>query len=121
MSSDPIEARFTLAKSKGTPFLEGNLLKKNKFFMKQERRFKLYPTGEIKYFKGQEEKGCLKLEPRSKARKISRTEVELFINKDTKVYVFLQIDVDKMPKRTEGFSCILDDWVEHINRLVQML
>jgi hypothetical protein len=50
-----------VAIKKGAPILEGMLLKKNRWFMKQERRFKLYATGEIKYYKGTEEKGCLQL------------------------------------------------------------
>lgn len=70
--------------------LEGNLLKKNKWFMKQERRFKLYATGELKYYKGQEEKGCLVLTKDSMARKISKQEVELTLNKShRKTYILM--------------------------------
>ena len=65
-------------------------MKKNKWFMKQERRFKLYATGQIKYYKGQEEKGELMLSQDSKARKISRYEVELTLNKDhRKTYILM--------------------------------
>lgn len=35
--------------------MEGNLLKKNKWFMKQERIFKLYPTGALMYYKPEKE------------------------------------------------------------------
>jgi hypothetical protein len=59
LQENPTEQRFSMAIKKGTPILEGNLLKKNRWFMKQERRFKLYGSGEIKYFKGNEEKGCM--------------------------------------------------------------
>jgi hypothetical protein len=52
LDENPMEQRLTIARQKGAPVLEGNLLKKNKWFMKQERRFKLYATGVIKYFKG---------------------------------------------------------------------
>jgi len=38
----------------GTVVLEGMLLKKNKWYMKQERRFKLYANGQLKYFKDAE-------------------------------------------------------------------
>ena len=34
----------------GKPILQGLLLKKNRFFMKQERRFELYMEGTIKYY-----------------------------------------------------------------------
>ena len=59
LHENPTEQRYSLAIKSGKPLLEGNLLKKNKWFMKQERRFKLYANGEIKYFKGQEEKGIM--------------------------------------------------------------
>lgn len=36
----------------GQPILKGQLLKKNKFFMKQERLFELFMNGTIKYFNG---------------------------------------------------------------------
>jgi hypothetical protein len=44
------EARYTMAAKKGQPILVGVLLKKNNWFMKQERIFELYPSGEVKYF-----------------------------------------------------------------------
>lgn len=62
LSENPTEQKMSLAIKKGSPILEGNLLKKNKWFMKQERRFKLYATGHIKYFKGTEEKGIMELQ-----------------------------------------------------------
>lgn len=40
-----------MAKSRNEAILEGHLLKKNKWFMKQERIFKLYTTGELMYYK----------------------------------------------------------------------
>jgi hypothetical protein len=40
-----------MALAKGNSILEGILLKKNKWFMKQDRLFKLYATGEVKYYK----------------------------------------------------------------------
>ena len=57
--------------------LTGILVKKNRYYMKQERRFELYKNGELKYFHNQEQKGVMKLSKGSKARKISRTEVEI--------------------------------------------
>ena len=42
--------RYTI--DDGKPVLTGVMLKKNRFFMKQARNFELYPTGELKYFKG---------------------------------------------------------------------
>lgn len=49
----------------------------------------LYATGEIKYFKGNEEKGTMILNRTSKARKISRYEVEITLQQDHKSYVLL--------------------------------
>jgi len=59
LNENPTEQRMSIALKKGTPLLEGILIKKNRWFMKQERRFKLFANGEIKYFKGQEEKGTM--------------------------------------------------------------
>ena len=90
IEENPTEQRMSLAIQNKQAVLEGLLLKKNKYFMKQERRFKLFATGEIKYYKGQEEKGCLMLSVDSKARKISRYEIELTLNKDhRKTYILL--------------------------------
>lgn len=69
--------------------LEGLLLKKNRWMMKQERRFKLYATGEIKYFKDQELKGSMQLSKDSSARKISRNEVEVKLNAVHKTYILI--------------------------------
>ena len=41
--------RYALVEA-GKPILTGLLLKKNRFFMKQERRFELFMDGTIKYF-----------------------------------------------------------------------
>jgi hypothetical protein len=80
---------MSIAIKSGAPLLEGNLLKKNKWYMKQERRFKLYANGKIIYFKGQEEKGIMELSRVSKARKVSRSEVELTLKDDHKIYILM--------------------------------
>jgi hypothetical protein len=36
----------------GRPVLIGNLLKKNRYYMQQERKFELYANGDLKYFHG---------------------------------------------------------------------
>ena len=59
LEENPTEQRMSMAIKKGQPILEGNLLKKNRWFMKQERRFMLFAAGEIKYYKGNEEKGTM--------------------------------------------------------------
>ena len=43
------EFRYALVEP-GKPILTGLLLKKNRFYMKQERRFELYMDGSLKYF-----------------------------------------------------------------------
>ncbi len=83
--------------------------------MKQERLFKLFTTGQIKYYKGTEEKGTMILGKDSKARKISKYEVEISLNKTHKSYILLQVELATAPMKKDNFSCLLDDWVEAIN------
>ena len=42
-----------------TPILVGQLVKQNRYSMKQERRFQLYTDGQIKYYHGDTQKGLL--------------------------------------------------------------
>jgi len=51
------------------PVIAGVMLKKNKFFMKQERNFFLYLDGSIKYYKEEEQKGTMQLVPGKRAYK----------------------------------------------------
>ena len=46
------------------PFLEGKLIKKNRFLSKQERYFRFYIDGQLKYYapNTQEEKGTIILD-----------------------------------------------------------
>ena len=57
----------------------------------------------------------MQLSKGSKARKVSKTEVEVQIPEIEKNYVLLAKDAAKCPAKTEFFSCNLDDWVEAIN------
>ena len=61
------EFRYALVEP-GKPILTGLLLKKNRFFMKQERRFELYMEGSIKYFHDKSQKGTMELTKNSQAR-----------------------------------------------------
>ena len=45
------ESRYSQV-PKGQPVLTGYLIKKNRYFMKQERRFELYANGDLKYYHG---------------------------------------------------------------------
>ena len=47
-----------------TPFLEGKLIKKNRFLSKQERYFRFYIDGQLKYYAPNtlEEKGAIILD-----------------------------------------------------------
>ena len=108
-------SRYSLVPD-GQPILSGYLLKKNRYFMKQERRFELYANGDLKYYNGDQAKGDLKIVVGSKARKINRTEVEVAIpGSKQEVYTLLGKEPSKCPPRAENFSCFLDDWVEAIN------
>ena len=46
-----LEVRMSFAIQSGKPLLEGLLLKKNKWRMKQERKFFVFGDGKITYFK----------------------------------------------------------------------
>ena len=48
------QSKYTI--DDGKPVLSGQMLKKNKWFMKQSRNFELWPTGELKYYKGMVQK-----------------------------------------------------------------
>ena len=66
--------------------MTGNILKKNRFFMQQERKFELYANGDLKYYHGVDLKGIMVLTKRSKARKTSRNEFEITLPDVGKVY-----------------------------------
>ena len=110
-------ARFAIIED-GKPMLSGILLKRNKWRMKQERTFHLYPSGEIKYFKDKEQKGTIKLTKGSKVFKISRSEIEVVLPQNNKNYVLIQYDVKKCPPVSDRYSCVLDDWVEAIKQVI---
>ena len=112
------EARMSIALTAGTPILEGLLIKKNKWRMKQERRFFLYADGRVTYFKDLEQKGTMNLTKDSKARKVNRYELEVTLPALKRTYILLQGDLNKMPQSKEGFSCRLDDWVDSINNVI---
>lgn len=105
----------------GKPVLTGLLLKKNRFYMKQERRFELYMEGYIKYFQNTEQKGEMALTPDARARALNRTEVEITLPSHKKNYLLVQQDLAKCPAKTSNFSCALNDWVEAINYVCETL
>ncbi len=114
------EFRYALVEP-GKPILTGLLLKKNRFFMKQERRFELYMEGEIRYFHNTDLKGTMKLTGDARARALSRTEVEIVLPLHNKNYLLVAQDPSKVPPKSREFSCILNDWVEAINYVCEML
>ena len=65
--------------------------------------------------------GTFKLTQKSKARKISRYEIELYLHEINRTVILLQIDLSKAPLKTDHFSCLLDDWVESINSVIEYL
>lgn len=79
------EARYGLVPY-NEPILKGKLLKKNRFFMKQERLFELFTDGQIKYFNGTEQKGTMILTPDAQARKISKSDIEISLPQCKKNY-----------------------------------
>lgn len=63
----------------------------------------------------------MELHVTSKARKISRTEVELTLREGHKSYILMQVELSSAPRKEANFSCMLDDWVEAINQVVGYL
>lgn len=72
-----------------TPVLTGSLLKKNKFYMKQERSFFLFPDGKLKYFDKADHKGTMQLSKASKARKVAKTDFEISLPDCGKTYYLI--------------------------------
>jgi len=60
----------------------------------------------------------MELSVQSKAKKISRTEVELSLREGHKSYILMQVELSSAPRKDTNFSCMLDDWVEAINQVV---
>lgn len=114
------EYRYAIVEP-GKPILTGLLLKKNRFFMKQERRFELYMEGEIRYFHNTQQKGTMELTADAKAKIISRTEVEIILPSNNKNYQLVAQDPSKCPPKSPTFSCILNDWVEAINYVCETM
>ena len=77
LDQNPQETHMSLAFRENRPILAGLLLKKNKWSVKQERRFELYADGKIKYYKASEWAGTFELTKVSKARKVSRFDLEV--------------------------------------------
>ena len=57
--------------------------------MKQERRFKLYANGLIKYFEDHELKGQMELTKDAKALKVSKFEINISLPKNRKDYTLI--------------------------------
>lgn len=47
--------------------------------------------------------------------------MELTLPDSNRVVVLLQVVLDKAAIKRETFSCVLDDWVESINSVVEFL
>ena len=105
----------------GEPILKGFMLKKNRYFMKQEREFELYLSGEIKYFNGNDLKGTMDLTSDAQARKISKTEIEINLPANKKNYYLIQKDPKQCPPDGQNFSCKLDTWIEAMNYVIEHL
>jgi len=100
MSSQEAENSKFVIPENGTPVLIGNMLKKNRYFMQQERKFELYANGEIKYFHGTEQKGMMVLCNKSRARKVSKASFEIMLPDAGKTYILIQCDLKKCPPKS---------------------
>ena len=119
---DPTLPQFRYATVEaGKPILTGLLLKKNRFYMKQERRFELYMEGKIVYYQNTEQKGTMDLTADARAKALSRTEVEIVLPANNKNYILVGMDPSKCPPKSPNFSCLLNDWVEAINYVCETM
>ena len=101
------------------PVLSGKMLKKNKYLMKQERKFVLFLDGTIKYYKDDEQKGTIQLEKGRRMIKDGKSSAT--VPSTTKDFKLIQLaDIGKEPKE-ERYSSLLDDWIEAINLVVSEL
>lgn len=112
---------MSLAFRENRPILAGLLLKKNKWSVKQERRFELFADGKIKYYKSSEWAGSFELTKQSVARKISGFELEVEFVPGKKKLNLSQVNLATAPQKIEFYSCVLDDWVEALNSVVEFI
>lgn len=119
MPQEVANSKFTVPDD-DRPVLSGNILKKNRFFMQQERKFDLYANGDLKYFKGIEQKGIMVLTKLSRARKVSKTQFEVVLPDVEKTYQLIQMDLKRCPPKADRYSCVIDDWVDAINFVIAL-
>ena len=90
---------MSLAFRENRAVLTGLLMKKNKWSVKQERRFELFADGNMKYYKANEWAGTFTLTKVSKARKISRFELEINFGAGQKNLLLAQVDLMSAPQK----------------------
>lgn len=105
--------------SPDAPILIGNLVKQNRYAMKQERRFELYTDGQIKYYQGETQKGLLILTHSSWLKMISKNQAQLHIPGMNKDYIFKQ--KTQAQEKTNKVSDDLHDWEVAVNKVCQLI
>ena len=76
--------KYGLNPEDNSEILKGRLKKKNRYGMKQERIFKLYMNGQLKYYADCKLKGIIELTKSSKAKKVSNQEIILKVPENHK-------------------------------------
>ena len=61
------------------------------------------------------------LTKKSKVRKTGKIDFEIVLPDVGKTYKLIQLDLKKCPPKGEGYSCIIDDWVDAINFVIAIL
>ena len=57
----------------------------------------------------------------AQARKVSKTEIEIYLPNFKKNYYLIQIDIKQCPPATNNYSCKIDTWVEAMNYVIELL
>ena len=104
------------------PFLEGKLIKKNKFTLKQERCFRFFIDGQLKYYDPStlEEKGTINLDKDSKLIQKGSDAYEIVLPSKQKIYHLISNIKKNSPPWSRNSSCDIKDWVEAIELIIQL-
>ena len=103
------------------PILAGLLIKRNRYYMYQERNFELFKNGQLKYTNlTGEELGTLLLSKHTKVLKVGRNQAQLRIP-GLKDYNLIGKELSKCPDKTKNYSWDIDDWVTAINAVCLLL
>ena len=81
--------------------------------MKQERTFRLFIDGQMKYYNPSsgEEKGTINIDKDTKVKKKGKGEYQIVLPSQGKLYLLLNKDQTKCPAKSREFNCDIEDWI----------